>query len=275
MPPVQAQSVAQLAQVSDPLQLPSPQDVEETHWPLELQPTVVWVHGGAWLTGDKSNQMADKIAWFGARRWLLISINYRLSPNPPTSDPSRVMYPAHPTDVAAALDYVHQHATELGADSGRVALPGHSAGAHLVALTTTDESFLAAHGKSLAAVRCVGSFDTEAYDVPAALATASAQQKAILENAFGTQPTLHAQASPQNHVASGKGIPPHLLATRGAADRRAIQEAFRKALADAGVSVTMIDATGLSHAQVNESIGAPGDTVMTPPLLAFLQTCFQ
>jgi acetyl esterase/lipase len=185
------------------------------------------------------------------------------------------MYPDHPTDVAAALAWVHSHGSELGGDVARIALLGHSAGAHLVALVSTDASFLEASALGLDSVRCVGSFDTEGYDVVAALATASAQQRAILENAFGTDPTVQANASPVTHVAPGKSIPPFLIATRGAADRQAIQESFRQALADAGVKATMIDASGLTHEEVNDSIGAPGDTVMTPPIVAFLEECLK
>ena len=38
--------------------------------------------------------------------------------------------------------------------------------------------------------------------------------------------------------------------------------------------VTVIDGSSLSHEDVNSRIGAPGDTVMTPPLMHFLSTCF-
>jgi acetyl esterase/lipase len=185
------------------------------------------------------------------------------------------MYPDHPTDVATALAWVRSHASEIGGDAGKVAILGHSAGAHLVALVATDESFLEAKAEALASIRCVGSFDTEAYDVPTALDSATTQQQAILENAFGTDPAVQADASPINHVASGEEIPPFLIATRGGADRQAIQESFRQALSDAGIAASMIDATGLSHEEVQELIGAAGDTVMTPPIVEFLAECFQ
>ena len=35
----------------------------------------------------------------------------------------------------------------------------------------------------------------------------------------------------------------------------------------------MVDAQGLTHNQVNSSIGASGDTVITPPLSKFLADC--
>ena len=46
------------------------------------------------------------------------------------------------------------------------------------------------------------------------------------------------------------------------------------ALTAAGVPVTIVDARGLSHNQVNTQIGAPGDAVMTPAVTSFLTECF-
>ena len=46
------------------------------------------------------------------------------------------------------------------------------------------------------------------------------------------------------------------------------------ALTAAGVPVTIVDARGLSHNEVNSRIGAPGDTVMTPAVTSFLADCF-
>ncbi|HMR77774.1 MAG TPA: hypothetical protein PKD61_21845, partial [Polyangiaceae bacterium] len=65
-----------------------------------------------------------------------------------------------------------------------------------------------------------------------------------------------------------------LIAVRGAADRQATQLGFQKALVDVGVSAGTVDAAGLSHEQVNSSIGASGDSVMTPKIMTFLEGCF-
>jgi arylformamidase len=238
-------------------------------------PIVVWIHGGAWALGDKKNGMPDKVALVNGEGWLLVSVNYRLSPSTPSNEPDRVMYPDHPTDVAAALAWVRSHGSEIGGDVKRMAILGHSAGAHLAALVATDASFLEANAESLSSLRCVGSFDTEAYDVPESLASASAQQQQILENAFGTDPAVQALASPVTHVVAGQGIPAFLIATRGTATRKAIQESFRQALEDAGVDATTIDATGFSHEEVQSQIGAAGDTLMTPPIVDFLRACLK
>lgn len=241
----------------------------------EPAPVVVWVHGGGWHSGDKGNNMADKIALFNGAGYVLVSINYRLSPTPTTSpDPARIKYPVHEQDVARAIAWVHAHVAEHGGDATRLALLGHSAGAHLVALVATDPGFLGAHGLALSNIRCVGSFDTEAYDIPTTLTTATDEARALYVNAFGDDDAVWTTASPISHIVADAGIGDFLLAARGGADRRAAVAAFRDSLAASDVAVEVIDATSLTHEEVNDRIGAPGDTVMTPPLTGFLERCF-
>jgi len=242
--------------------------------PGEGAPVVVWVHGGGWAVGDKKNKIADKVALFNGAGHVLVSVNYRLSANPATSDPKRVMYPVHPGDVARALDWVLDNIASHGGDPKRLAVLGHSAGAHLAALVSTDGSFLAAHGHKLTAVTCTGSFDTEGYDIPTNLKTAGAKTRATYENAFGKDPKVWKQASPQTHVASAKGIGDFLLAARGSAGRREMAKAFAAAVTATGAKATIIDASSLDHAGVNEAIGKKGDTVMTPAIKTFLKGCF-
>jgi acetyl esterase/lipase len=55
----------------------------------------------------------------------VISANYRLAPDDP--------FPAAHDDVYAAWHWVHEHATELGVDPGRLVIGGESAGAGLAA----------------------------------------------------------------------------------------------------------------------------------------------
>lgn len=237
-------------------------DVYAPAGPVCGRPIVVWVHGGAWSVGDKGNQMANKVSFITGLGAVLVSINYRL-----TQTGNGVQHPDHVTDVAAAFAWVRSHAVELGGDPARVILLGHSAGAHLVALAATNERFLAAQGLTPAAVRCVGSYDTE-YTASEIVARDS-----VYSTVFTNDPAVWADASPSAHVKPTP--PPFQLACRGSAGRIAQCQALAASLRQAGGTVTTIDADSLSHEEVNDRIGAAGDTVMTPPVRQFLVDCFQ
>jgi acetyl esterase/lipase len=240
--------------------------------PDKPAPVLVWVHGGGWAIGDKANQMQYKPALFTSAGYCFVSINYRLSPRPASAKPDRIMHPVHEQDVAAALAWVHGHIAEYGGDPERIALMGHSAGAHLVSLASTDESFLKAHNLPLSTIKGTVSLDTEGYDIVGHM---TREVTGIYENAFGSDPAVWKQASPATHVAPGKGMPPFLLVTRGAAVRRQLCADFASALQKAGTRAEVVNAAGYSHAEVNSRIGAPGETVVTQPLMQFLAGCFE
>jgi arylformamidase len=225
-------------------------------------PVVVWVHGGGWVTGDKSRNVQDKIPLFNDAGYLFVSVNYRLT-DPASPDP--VVYPTHNEDVASAIRWLVEHAAEYGGDPQRIAVLGHSAGASIVASVATDEAYLRAHDLDLDALACIAPLDTAGFRI--------ADYSEVYRAAF-PDPETWLEASPLNHVQTGKGIPPMLLVERGTAARRATLAEFVGALETAGVPVTVIDGSGLTHGDVNDDIGEPGDTVMTPPLMRFLADCF-
>lgn len=235
-------------------------------------PVVVWVHGGGFRHGDKANQLADKIELFTSAGWVLVSVNYRLVDDP-RSGPGFVAYPAQADDVATAVRWVTDHATELDADPTRVALLGHSAGAFLVAQLGTDPIHLTDADVDPASVRCVAPLDTETFAIADHMGTPGLHER-MYRAAFGDDPVGWAQASPQTGAVAGTVTADFLLVTRGAPDRYAGNERFAEALtAAAGVAADVVDAAPVDHAGVNTAVGAPGDTIVTPPLMAFLTAC--
>ena len=70
------------------------------------------------------------------------------------------------------------------------------------------------------------------------------------------------------------GIASSIVVVRGTQQRRSIESAYAARLRAIGAVTSTIDASSLTHEQVNERIGALGDTVMTPPLMRFLTDCF-
>jgi acetyl esterase/lipase len=233
-------------------------------------PVVVWVHGGGWRVGDKAQGQDDKVRLFGDLGYAYVSVNYRLTDDA-AADPVR--FPAHEQDIAAAVAWVHDHIADYGGDPDRIAVLGHSAGAQLVALLATDGRFLARHDLGRDALACVAPLDTEGFDVTAA-ANAPGRQGRIYQGAFGTDPAVWRRASALEHVAPDEDIPPVLLVARGTPDRRAAVQAFADALRAAEVPVTIVEAGGYSHRQVNTQIGVDGEQVITPALTTFLRGCF-
>ena len=238
-------------------------------------PVMIWVHGGAWAAGDKANRVATKVRWFTENGWILVAVNYRLSPFPIPADPSaldpgRVVWPAHGEDVAAAVAWVHANVASYGGDPDRISLMGHSAGAHIVAALATDPALLGGEGLSPATIRRCVALDTAAYDIPWRMTQVDLPGRMALLNAFGTDPAVWREASPAAHVAPGACLPPFFVVVEGAAARLAQARRFVAALRRAGVPAVSLETPSLTHAEVNEAVGDPADTVLTPALASFL-----
>lgn len=88
-------------------------------------PVIVYVHGGAWLEGDRG-QAAPLAQREAARGFVVASIDYRLS--------QVAKWPAQLHDVKAAVRWLRGHADQLRLDPARFATWGESAGAHLAAM---------------------------------------------------------------------------------------------------------------------------------------------
>jgi acetyl esterase/lipase len=94
--------------------------------PPERAPVLVYIHGGAWVMGDKRQQGIPMMHELVQRGWVCVAINYRLSP--------RATWPAHIVDCKRAVAWVRQHIAEYGGDPGFIAVSGGSAGGHLSSL---------------------------------------------------------------------------------------------------------------------------------------------
>jgi acetyl esterase/lipase len=96
------------------------------------RPLVMFVHGGSWMHGDKSQGGEQFEAVELLRRgYAFVSVNYRLAPE--------YHFPAMIEDVKCAVRYLRAHAAELGIDANRIGAYGSSAGGHLVSLLGTAD----------------------------------------------------------------------------------------------------------------------------------------
>ena len=93
-------------------------------------PALLYVHGGAWIFGDKTQGPGiDDIVELLARGYLVFSINYRLAPL------SR--FPAQIEDCKCAVRSLRANASQYKIDASRIGVWGSSAGGHLAALLGT------------------------------------------------------------------------------------------------------------------------------------------
>ena len=100
-----------------------------------LLPVIIWVHGGAFVGGDKSDvrYFARMLAYEGCA---VISMNYRRAPE--------ARFPVPVIQIKDVCSWISDTAVSLNLDKNRIVLAGDSAGAHscaLFALTQSDEEY--------------------------------------------------------------------------------------------------------------------------------------
>ncbi len=198
-------------------------------------PVIVFVHGGAWMLGDK-----DFFGWgpaigeHFARQGIAAAFpSYRLAP--------QVRNPDQAEDVARAIGWTYRHIRDYGGSPDRLFVCGHSAGGQLAALVATDPSYLNAVGVSPSIIRGVivvsGVFRAPEINLrlaaaakgisglltslqPAAETPPSPTGKRplslqgllrvnLFDSVFGTDPAQRRAASPLYHVKPG--LPPFLI----------------------------------------------------------------
>jgi acetyl esterase/lipase len=93
-------------------------------------PALVYVHGGSWIHGDKS-EAAMFAHGMTAQGYVVISINYRLYPTG--------RYPAMIQDVKCAIRSLRANAGDYHLDPNRIGAMGASAGGHLASLVGTSD----------------------------------------------------------------------------------------------------------------------------------------
>lgn len=233
-------------------------------------PVVVWVHGGGWMRGSKS-EVDRKPSAFVEKGFVFVPMNYRFVPAVPMGEIIR--------DVAKATGWVHKNIKRYGGDPNRLFLMGHSAGAQLAALLCTDSRHLAAEGVPLKSIRGCVPVDGDTYDVPLQVATATARRKRENQptpkmghpEKFGT---LQQQRdySAVYHVARGKGIPPFLiLHVANHTDTSAQAYRMWAALNIAGVPAKLFGADNTDHVKLDRDLGVPADPA-TQQLFEFVNS---
>jgi triacylglycerol lipase len=123
------------------------------------KPVLMFVHAGAFITGDKQmpgTPFYDNIMlWAVKNGFIGVNVNYRLAP--------QAVWPAGAEDLAAAVQWVSRGISERGGDPARIYLMGHSAGAVHVASYVSHPEFHKVKGGGLAgAILLSGIYDLTA-----------------------------------------------------------------------------------------------------------------
>ncbi len=241
------------------------------YWPapkMKDAPLVVFVHGGGWKRGDK--QMMDgsaKLKHWQAQGYAVASVNYRLVPANTVEEQA--------ADVSAAVAHLKAQARTLGFDPMRIALVGHSAGAHLVALVGTDPQYLRAAGLSLDDISGIVPLDGACYDVPRQIAEGGKFMHDTYVQAFGTDPERQKRLSPALHARTPNApefLILHVQRKDGTQQSNELAEALKKSGTPA--KVQGFPGRGLrGHAEINRKLGEP-DYPATPVVDAFLKRIF-
>lgn len=155
-------------------------------------PTVLFVHGGSWKSGNKNIYAAlgQSLANDGIG---CVICNYRLSP--------AVQHPGHVEDVAKAFAWTAENIARYGGTKDQLFLCGHSAGGHLVALLATDPQYLKAEKHTPSEIKGVAAL-SGVYQIVTG--------EKVFEGPFGKDERVCKLASPLTHV-TGKH-PPFLIA---------------------------------------------------------------
>jgi acetyl esterase/lipase len=200
-----------------------------------LAPVVVFVHGGAFMQGDRADYAAV--------------VSYRLFPQTDAAGATQ--------DVANAVAWVVLHATDYGLSAKNLFLVGHSAGGQIVALLGVDAGYLAAAGSSPDVLRGVVAV-AGAYDLRD-LSDESDEFQKIDAHIFGSTPERRALVSPSLHVRAG--APPTIAVCGTRDDPEACDRAtiYVRSLVTAGSTAYAIRVVGADHMGTLRSLVTAGD----------------
>src|SRR4051812_20396429 len=89
-------------------------------------PLVLYVHGGGWRSGDRTDAGHERLAPLAACGVTVASVDYRLVPG--------AVFPEQLHDLKGAVRWLRAHGPRLGLRSERMGIWGASAGAYLGSL---------------------------------------------------------------------------------------------------------------------------------------------
>lgn len=186
--------------------IPLKMDVYFSTAPNGPSPVILYIHGVAWMVGDKTvGFQLEEIPTISAAGYFIASINYRLAPEYP--------FPAMVEDAKCAVRFLKAHAREFNINPDKIGVLGVSAGAHIASLVgLADETagweigqYLEQSSRVQAVVEMFGPTDFTDVTYDEKLQKRGYQ---LFPNVSPDQ-TMLADASPISYVSAGD--PPFLI----------------------------------------------------------------
>lgn len=116
------------------------------------RPVLLFLHGGGFIRGDKSDRA--NVGWWGAGQgFVTVLANYRLAPDS--------QWPSGAEDVVAACQRLGELSNRFGGDPEAIVLAGESAGAAHVAAAVLIRSFQPPNWKIAGAFLLSGPYDAK------------------------------------------------------------------------------------------------------------------
>ena len=219
------------------------------------RPIMVFVHGGAFIRGDRrtgdSPYYDNIMLWAVANGMVGVNMTYRLAP--------QHGWPAAQEDIARALGWVRAQMAARGGDPSRIVLMGHSAGAAHVAQYVGHPQFHVVPGGGIAgAVMLSGLFDTT-----------TAEANPPLQAYFGKDAARYVERSALPGMRASPLPMLFAYAELDPEDFHRQSEQVRRTLCDAGRCRPVIKLLGHSHMSEIYSINTQ-DHALTDVLKSFV-----
>jgi acetyl esterase len=234
----------------------------------EAADLLVFYHGGGWTIGDLDTY--DALCRLTCRDAGIhvLSIDYRLAPEHPA--------PAAIEDAYAAFEWAYQHGAELGANPGRVAVGGDSAGGNLAAVVcqlARDAGGPAPILQWLLYPRTDFSAQTRSLGLFARGFLLTKRDMDFFESQYLRASGL-AKTDPRLSPALAEslaGLAPALIAVAGFDPLRDEGESYAAALRDAGTPVDLRAMGSLTHGFANLFPLGGGSATATAELISALR----
>ena len=166
-------------------------------------PVMIFIHGGAWRTGKRSDYKPYLID-YAQKGYVTATVSYRLV--------KQAIFPAAVQDVNCAVKWIKAHASEYGIDAEKVVLIGGSAGGHLSLMIGyggaeslfCEDCSLEGDSRVQAIIDLYGPADLT---TPYAISTYQVQE--FLNTTYDKNPEIFRVASPNTYITPND--PPTLI----------------------------------------------------------------